>query len=270
MRAAGRRVDDEVLTHITPAHSENINFFGSIDVHASSPARPHRLPAPPRQRHPFLTGVRPGTAHTQGVGLRQSTILPPQERRHSKRFLVPPAPPGPPPSNRAALARRPSVLFPFACGRWVAARACADDKRSGARGGLRSGKPHHRQLFPVDARLGCQRRHRLAGAAQPPTDRSSAYSRCVRQMAARAAGRDPDASGARPVRHDCCAALLRLPRRHRGVPGEPLLRVRYQLHPQPSADRGRAEPDVAQPAPQPDPNRSGTCPRSWDTPTITG
>ena len=32
MRAAGRRVDDEVLAHISPAHSENINFFGSIDI----------------------------------------------------------------------------------------------------------------------------------------------------------------------------------------------------------------------------------------------
>lgn len=32
MRTAGRRIDDEVLAHISPAHSENINFFGSIDV----------------------------------------------------------------------------------------------------------------------------------------------------------------------------------------------------------------------------------------------
>ncbi|MGH3857988.1 Tn3 family transposase, partial [Actinokineospora sp.] len=32
MRAAGRRVDDEVLAHISPAHSENINFFGAIEV----------------------------------------------------------------------------------------------------------------------------------------------------------------------------------------------------------------------------------------------
>ena len=32
MRTAGRRIDDEVLVHISPAHSENINFFGSIDV----------------------------------------------------------------------------------------------------------------------------------------------------------------------------------------------------------------------------------------------
>ena len=32
LRAAGRRIDDEVLAHIPPAHNENINFFGSIDV----------------------------------------------------------------------------------------------------------------------------------------------------------------------------------------------------------------------------------------------
>jgi TnpA family transposase len=32
MREAGRRIDDEVLPHISPAHSENINFFGSIEV----------------------------------------------------------------------------------------------------------------------------------------------------------------------------------------------------------------------------------------------
>lgn len=32
MRTARRRIDDEVLAHISPAHSENINFFGSIDV----------------------------------------------------------------------------------------------------------------------------------------------------------------------------------------------------------------------------------------------
>lgn len=32
MRAQGRSVDDEVLAHISPAHSENVNFFGSIAV----------------------------------------------------------------------------------------------------------------------------------------------------------------------------------------------------------------------------------------------
>jgi hypothetical protein len=32
MRAQGRRIDDEVLAHISPAHSENVNFFGSIAV----------------------------------------------------------------------------------------------------------------------------------------------------------------------------------------------------------------------------------------------
>jgi TnpA family transposase len=32
MRAQGLRVEDEVLAHISPAHSENVNFFGSITV----------------------------------------------------------------------------------------------------------------------------------------------------------------------------------------------------------------------------------------------
>ncbi len=32
MRRSGRRIDDEVLAHISPAHSENINFFGAIEV----------------------------------------------------------------------------------------------------------------------------------------------------------------------------------------------------------------------------------------------
>ncbi len=32
MREAGRLIDEEVLAHISPAHSENINFFGSIEV----------------------------------------------------------------------------------------------------------------------------------------------------------------------------------------------------------------------------------------------
>ncbi|WP_220039843.1 Tn3 family transposase [Nonomuraea aridisoli] len=32
MRRSGRRIDEEVLAHISPAHRENINFFGSIDV----------------------------------------------------------------------------------------------------------------------------------------------------------------------------------------------------------------------------------------------
>lgn len=32
MRRAGRRIDDDVLAHISPAHSANINFFGAIEV----------------------------------------------------------------------------------------------------------------------------------------------------------------------------------------------------------------------------------------------
>jgi TnpA family transposase len=32
MRRSGRRIDDDVLARISPAHSENVNFFGAIDV----------------------------------------------------------------------------------------------------------------------------------------------------------------------------------------------------------------------------------------------
>ena len=32
MRRGWRRIDDEVLAHVSPAHSENINFFGAIEV----------------------------------------------------------------------------------------------------------------------------------------------------------------------------------------------------------------------------------------------
>ncbi len=32
VRREGRRIDDDVLAHISPAHSENINFFGAIEV----------------------------------------------------------------------------------------------------------------------------------------------------------------------------------------------------------------------------------------------
>ncbi|MGV9382556.1 Tn3 family transposase [Nonomuraea sp. NPDC003707] len=32
LRAGGRDVPDELLAHISPAHSENVNFFGVITV----------------------------------------------------------------------------------------------------------------------------------------------------------------------------------------------------------------------------------------------
>lgn len=32
LRAAGRNIPDTVLAHISPAHSENVNFFGTITV----------------------------------------------------------------------------------------------------------------------------------------------------------------------------------------------------------------------------------------------
>ncbi len=32
LRAAGRSIPDELLSHVSPAHSDNINFFGVINV----------------------------------------------------------------------------------------------------------------------------------------------------------------------------------------------------------------------------------------------
>jgi hypothetical protein len=53
LRAGGRDVPDELLAHISPAHSENINFFGviTVDVEAELDTggwRPLRPAAPDR------------------------------------------------------------------------------------------------------------------------------------------------------------------------------------------------------------------------------
>ncbi|WP_433445110.1 hypothetical protein [Nonomuraea sp. CA-141351] len=32
LRSQGREVSDEILSHISPGHSDNINFFGVINV----------------------------------------------------------------------------------------------------------------------------------------------------------------------------------------------------------------------------------------------
>lgn len=61
MRAAGRRIDDEVLTHVSLAPSDNINFFGAVDADVDvelGPARAHRLPTATGSRHAFLTRRR--------------------------------------------------------------------------------------------------------------------------------------------------------------------------------------------------------------------
>ena len=78
----------------------------------------------------------------------------------------------------------------------------------------------------------------------PPHDRHAYY----RWLTARQSGA-PTPGATRPVRHHRGAALLRLPGRDWGVPGEPLFRVRHQLHPQPPAHCGRSVTDLAQPAP---------------------
>lgn len=55
MRREGRTVDDEVLAHISPVHSENVNFFSVIDVEVelAAPPRPAaRIPRRPAGRRP--------------------------------------------------------------------------------------------------------------------------------------------------------------------------------------------------------------------------
>ena len=66
-----------------------------------------------------------------------------------------------------------------------------------------------------------------------------------------------------PVRHPRGAALLRLVGAERGVPGEPLLRLRDQLHPEPPAAGRWADPDAAQPP------RNQPAP-VWDMPSLPG
>jgi hypothetical protein len=56
LRAGGRSVPDELLSHISPGHSDNINFFGVINVDIEAelakltggwrPLRPAQLPGP--------------------------------------------------------------------------------------------------------------------------------------------------------------------------------------------------------------------------------
>jgi len=38
LRSGGRRIDDEVLAHVSPAHNENIGFYGTFSEVASEPA----------------------------------------------------------------------------------------------------------------------------------------------------------------------------------------------------------------------------------------
>ena len=68
MRAAGRHVDDEVLAHISPAHSREHQLLRrdrGRHRHRARPARPDRLPAAARDRHPVLI---PGSARPVARG----------------------------------------------------------------------------------------------------------------------------------------------------------------------------------------------------------
>ena len=80
--AKGRAVPGELLAHISPAHSENVNFFGviTVDVEAELAKlnlvgwRPLRPPAPDLTRLPWP--LRPGAADL-GPGGRTGRRVPP-------------------------------------------------------------------------------------------------------------------------------------------------------------------------------------------------
>ncbi|MFG2987317.1 Tn3 family transposase [Streptomyces sp. NPDC048258] len=56
MRAEGRAVDDELLAHISPAHSENVNFFGTINVEVDTELAKLDLPATGRCEPAAVSG----------------------------------------------------------------------------------------------------------------------------------------------------------------------------------------------------------------------
>jgi len=71
LRGRGRRVDEELLAHISPAHSDNIGLFGTITVdvdHETRPPRPGRpvpgvpSPAAPRRLRALRCWTLPVTA----------------------------------------------------------------------------------------------------------------------------------------------------------------------------------------------------------------
>ena len=51
LRADGRSVPDELLAHISPGHSDNINFFGVINVDIEAELAKLRTSSPSPQRH---------------------------------------------------------------------------------------------------------------------------------------------------------------------------------------------------------------------------
>ena len=66
LRGQGRAIPDELLAHISPAHSENVNFFGviTVDVEAElAKLEPGRLAAAAPCR------TRPGPAAVTAASL---------------------------------------------------------------------------------------------------------------------------------------------------------------------------------------------------------
>ncbi len=106
--------------------------------------------------------------------------------------------------------------------------------------GVHAGEPHHRQLLHLAAGVGRERGHRLADPAEPARARPGAHPRCVREMAARPSERHCHLRSAHAARHRRGPAVLRVAGQDRGVLREPLLRVRHELHPEPTSSWGSA------------------------------
>ena len=66
LRGQGRAIPDELLAHISPAHSENVNFFGVITVDVE--AELAKL-SPGRLASTAPCHTRPGPAAVTAAGL---------------------------------------------------------------------------------------------------------------------------------------------------------------------------------------------------------
>jgi hypothetical protein len=78
MRAEGRAVDDELLAHISPAHSENVNYHGTINVEVDTELakliRPATGRCVPNGRSVHRPGERPALGHA-GAGFSLIRVM---------------------------------------------------------------------------------------------------------------------------------------------------------------------------------------------------
>ena len=74
LRSQGRSVPDEILSHISPGHSDNINFFGVIHVDVEAELAKLRT-AGGDARSGLLSYETPASPDTQGPGLVSMYVI---------------------------------------------------------------------------------------------------------------------------------------------------------------------------------------------------